>query len=73
MGHKRKRVTVLDDKTRAEVRAKAFLQEFAALPMDQLSAAEADRRAMELKAALLKDAESNPHLQQLIQGGASKA
>ena len=27
----------------------------------------------ELKAALLKDAESNPHLQQLIQGGASKA
>lgn len=73
VGHKRKRVTVLDDKTRAEVRAKAFLQEFAALPMDQLSAAEADRRAMELKAALLKDAESNPHLQQLIQGGASKA
>mmetsp|Transcript_11990 Transcript_11990/g.37959 ORF Transcript_11990/g.37959 Transcript_11990/m.37959 type:complete len:267 (+) Transcript_11990:101-901(+) len=67
-GAKRKRVgAAASEEVEARVRAREFLAEFAAIPLDKLKPAEAVARARELKAALDVDAAGNPTLNKLLQ------
>lgn len=63
---KRKRVALEDAKAQALVRARAFLQDFAAVPLDKLSQEEALRRGRLLREALQADAATNEHLAELL-------
>ena len=55
-----------DAKAQALVRARAFLQDFAAVPLDKLSQEEALRRGRLLREALQADAATNEHLAELL-------
>lgn len=63
---KRKRVSP-DDAQRGAARARAFLADFQALPLDRLEEPEAMKRAQALLAQLEADAAGIPALQALLQ------
>ena len=64
-GSKRKRDDVAEDEA-AAVRAKAFLKEFAALPLDKLDPDEAVRQTADLYQQLESDAAEMPALRQML-------
>lgn len=66
VGAKRKRVSGPDDTARGAARVRAFLRDFAALPIDQMSPDEAVKAAEDLKKSLEQDAAANPWLQQIL-------
>ncbi|KAK9813003.1 hypothetical protein WJX72_007194 [[Myrmecia] bisecta] len=65
-GGKRKREG-LDEEQQCAARARAFLQEFAAMPLDRMEPADAVQQARELYAQLQADAAHLPPLQSLLQ------
>ncbi|BBN08051.1 DNA mismatch repair protein MSH2 [Marchantia polymorpha subsp. ruderalis] len=69
VGAKRKRVIGPDDISRGKDRARQFLLDFAALPLDRMSAEVAMEEVAKLKTAFLEEAESSPWLQQLCLEG----
>ncbi|TKW28130.1 hypothetical protein SEVIR_3G331700v4 [Setaria viridis] len=66
VGSKRKRVFSPDDVTRGAARAQLFLEELAALPIDEMDQSKAMEMAAKLKVDMQKDAAGNPWLQQLL-------
>jgi DNA mismatch repair protein MSH2 len=66
VGSKRKRVFSPDDVTRGAARAQLFLEELAALPIDEMDPSKALETAAKLKVDMQKDAAGNPWLQQLL-------
>ena len=64
-GSKRKRDGATDEEA-AAVRAKAFLREFAALPLDKLDPDEAVRQTADLYEQLESDAAEMPALKQML-------
>lgn len=66
VGAKRKRVSGPDDTARGAARVRAFLRDFASLPIDQMSPDEAVKAAEDLKMSLEQDAAANPWLQQIL-------
>nr|CAB3461871.1 unnamed protein product [Digitaria exilis] len=66
VGSKRKRIFSPDDVTRGAARARLFLEELAALPVDEMDGSKTMEMAAKLKADLLKDAVDNPWLQQFV-------
>ncbi|KAJ1283556.1 hypothetical protein BS78_03G137500 [Paspalum vaginatum] len=66
VGSKRKRVYSPDDVTRGAARAQLFLEEFAAMPIDEMEGSKIVEMATKLKANLQKDAADNPWLQQFF-------
>lgn len=64
-GSKRKREDATDEEA-AAVRAKSFLREFAALPLDKLDPDEAVRQTADLYQQLESDAATMPALQQML-------
>ena len=64
-GSKRKRDDSADEEA-AAVRTKAFLREFAALPLDKLDEDEAVRQTADLYQQLESDAAELPALQQML-------
>jgi DNA mismatch repair protein MSH2 len=66
VGAKRKRVSGPDDTARGAARVRAFLRDFASLPIDQMSPDEAVKAAEDLKMSLEQDAAVNPWLQQIL-------
>lgn len=63
---KRKRVSRPDDEARGAARARKFLREFAALPLDEMSPEEAGRQVARLKKEMDADLAENPWLQQIV-------
>ncbi|XP_072964311.1 DNA mismatch repair protein MSH2 isoform X1 [Typha angustifolia] len=66
IGAKRKRVLSPDDLSRGAARAHQFLQEFSALPLDQMDLNQAMEHVSKLRSDLEKDAASNPWLRQFF-------
>ncbi|KAG8067639.1 hypothetical protein GUJ93_ZPchr0005g15911 [Zizania palustris] len=66
IGSKRKGVFSPDDVTRGAARARLFLEEFAALPLDEMDGSKAAQTVANLKSDLEKDAADNPWLQQFL-------
>lgn len=71
VGDKRKHGDALgDDDAQATARARAFLTDFKALPLDKLSLDEGKAQAEQLYQALLSDAEELPPLKRLLTAAA---
>ncbi|VAH15548.1 unnamed protein product [Triticum turgidum subsp. durum] len=68
VGSKRKRVFSPDDVTRGAARARLLLEDFAALPLDEVDGSKATEMVAKLKSDFEKDATSNPWLQQFLSG-----
>ncbi|XP_047045052.1 DNA mismatch repair protein MSH2 [Lolium rigidum] len=66
VGSKRKRVFSPDDVTRGAARARLLLEDFAALPLDEMDGSKAMEMVAKLKSEFEKDAASNPWLQQFL-------
>lgn len=66
VGSKRKRVFSPDDVTRGAARARLLLEDFAALPLDEMDGSKAMEIVAKLKSEFEKDAASNPWLQQFL-------
>lgn len=66
VGSKRKRVFSPDDVTRGAARARLLLEDFAALPLDEMDGSKAMEIVAKLKFEFEKDAASNPWLQQFL-------
>eukprot|EP00897_Mesotaenium_endlicherianum_P008728 jgi/Mesen1/7884/ME000420S07022 len=66
LGAKRKRVSGPDEATCGAARARQFLRDFAALPLDQMDPQLAIRQVAQLRESLERDAATNPWLQQLL-------
>ncbi|TVU18540.1 hypothetical protein EJB05_34645 [Eragrostis curvula] len=66
VGAKRKRVFSPDDVTRGAARARLFLDEFAALPLDEMDGSKTVEMFAKLRSDLQKDAADNPWLQQFF-------
>lgn len=66
VGSKRKRVYNPDDMARGASRARQFLQEFAALPLDQLDLKHALQQVSKMRCDLERDAADHPWLQQFF-------
>ncbi|XP_078180719.1 MUTS homolog 2 [Carex rostrata] len=66
VGSKRKRIFSPDDLTRGADRARQFLEEFSALPLDRMDLNDALGRVAQLRSELEVDATSNPWLQQFF-------
>lgn len=66
VGSKRKRIFSPDDLTRGADRARQFLEEFSALPLDQMDLNDALGQVAQLRSELEVDATSNPWLQQFF-------
>lgn len=66
VGSKRKRVFSTDEVTRGSSRARHFLEEFAALPLDEIDGSKIMEMLAKLKSDLQKDAADNPWLQQFF-------
>ena len=61
---------ISDDMARGVVRARQFLSDFAAVPLDQMEPVDAVARARQLKAELDDDARASPWLTDLISNAA---
>lgn len=68
VGSKRKRVFSPDDVTRGAARARLLLEDFSALPLDEVDGSKATEMVAKLKSDFEKDATSNPWLQQFLSG-----
>ncbi|CAM0957265.1 unnamed protein product [Alopecurus aequalis] len=66
VGSKRKRVFSPDDVTRGAARARLLLEDFAALPLEEMDGSKAMEIVAKLKSEFEKDAASNPWLQQFL-------
>jgi DNA mismatch repair protein MSH2 len=66
VGAKRKRVFSPDEVTRGSARARHFLEEFAALTLDEMDGSKTMEMLAKLKSDLPKDAADNPWLQQFF-------
>ncbi|KAM0897626.1 hypothetical protein ACQ4PT_022444 [Festuca glaucescens] len=66
VGSKRKRVFSPDDVTRGAARAQLLLEDFSALPLDEMDGSKAMEMVAKLKSEFEKDAASNPWLQQFL-------
>jgi DNA mismatch repair protein MSH2 len=55
-----------DDVTRGAARARLLLEDFAALPLDEMDGSKAMEMVAKLKSEFEKDAASNPWLQQFL-------
>ncbi|KAM3407993.1 hypothetical protein ACQJBY_001344 [Aegilops geniculata] len=66
VGSKRKRVFSPDDVTRGAARARLLLEDFSALPLDEVDGSKATEMVAKLKSDFEKDAASNPWLQQFL-------
>ncbi|RWR85505.1 DNA mismatch repair protein MSH2 [Cinnamomum micranthum f. kanehirae] len=66
VGSKRKRLDNPDDMARSAARAHQFLQEFAALPLDQLDLKHALQQISKMRSDLERDAAEHPWLQQFF-------
>lgn len=66
IGSKRKRICSPNDMARGATRAHQFLQEYSALPLDQMDLNQAMEQVNKLRSELEKDAVSNPWLQQFF-------
>ncbi|KAK3140399.1 hypothetical protein QOZ80_5AG0400350 [Eleusine coracana subsp. coracana] len=66
VGSKRKRVFSPDDVSRGAARARQFLEEFAAVPLDEMDGSKTVEILAKLKSDLQKDAADNPWLQQFF-------
>jgi DNA mismatch repair protein MSH2 len=66
VGSKRKRVFSPDDVTRGAARARLFLEDFAALPVDEMDRSKIVEMVTKMKSDLQKDAADNPWLQQFF-------
>jgi DNA mismatch repair protein MSH2 len=66
VGLKRKRVFSPDDMMRGAARARLLLEDFAALPLDEVDGSKATEMVAKLKSDFEKDAASNPWLQQFL-------
>ncbi|KAL2632276.1 hypothetical protein R1flu_016962 [Riccia fluitans] len=66
VGAKRKRVIGSDHISRGKARARQFLHDFAALPLDQMTPDVALEKVAKLKNAFLEEAVSSPWLQQFL-------
>uniref|UniRef100_A0A452Y834 DNA mismatch repair protein MSH2 n=1 Tax=Aegilops tauschii subsp. strangulata TaxID=200361 RepID=A0A452Y834_AEGTS len=66
VGSKRKRVFSPDDVTRGAARARLLLEDFSALPLDEVDGSKATEMVAKLKSDFENDAASNPWLQQFL-------
>ncbi|KAM3401711.1 hypothetical protein ACQJBY_006025 [Aegilops geniculata] len=66
VGSKRKRVFSPDDVTRGAARARLLLEDFSALPLDEVDGSKATEMVAKLKSDFEKDAANNPWLQQFL-------
>ncbi|CAL9184503.1 unnamed protein product [Musa hybrid cultivar] len=66
VGYKRKRVCNPDDMSSGAARAHRFLEEFSALPLDQMDLKQAMEHVCKLRNELEKDAANSPWLQQFF-------
>ncbi|KAJ3670194.1 hypothetical protein LUZ60_010518 [Juncus effusus] len=66
VGAKRKRACSSDDMTAGATRAHQFLEQFSALPLDQMDLNQALDRVAKLRSDLEKDANDNPWLKQFF-------
>lgn len=66
VGSKRKRVFSPDDITRGAARARLFIEELAAMPIDEMDGSKVLEMVTKMKADLQKDAADNPWLQQFF-------
>lgn len=66
VGSKRKRVFSPDDITRGAARARLYLEDLAALPMDEMDRSKIVEMVTKMRDDLQKDAADNPWLQQFF-------